>query len=169
MNRTIAAYCTRQLPLLVVACIALVTASGCASTTINSANERPPINTGVPFFYYHDLQEAADWYVNKLGLERVTNKDWVVIVALNDGSQLGLVNASGGSLAPIEEKGALLSIEVDDLEGWYEAIKDIEGINMIHGIEVGAQGMIEEFRMLDPGGYIIEFFRWKLVPDERID
>jgi len=32
---------------------------------------------------------------------------------------------------------------------------------MIHGIEDGAGGMIEEFRINDPEGYIIEFFRWR--------
>jgi len=33
----------------------------------------PPIAAGVTFFYYDDLDEAADWYENKLGLNRVTD------------------------------------------------------------------------------------------------
>lgn len=123
--------------------------------------EHPSIAAGVPFFYYNDLKQAADWYENKIGLKKLTDEDWVVIFALTDTSYLGLVNATGGSLRPTDNKGAVLSIETADLEAWYDKLKDVEGINMIHGIEVGAKGMIEEFRMHDPGGYIIEFFRWR--------
>ena len=125
----------------------------------NDAN--PSIAGGVPFFYYHDLPAAADWYQNKLGLKPVTEEDWVVIFELTPTSFIGLVNASGGSLRPTADKGALLSIETAELEAWWEKLKNVEGINMIHGIEVGANGMIQEFRMYDPEGYIIEFFRWQ--------
>ena len=37
---------------------------------------------------------------------------------------------------------------------------------MIHGIESGANGMIEEFRMYDPEGYIVGFFRWHSSREE---
>ncbi len=138
------------------------------STFASAIEGLPSINAGVPFFYYNDLQKAADWYEHKLGLKKVAHKEWVIIFELTPTSQIGLVNASGGSLEPTDNKGALLSIETNELEAWYERLKSVEGINMIHGIEIGAGGMIEEFRMTDPGGYVIEFFRWKLAPDERM-
>ena len=121
----------------------------------------PSIAGGVPFFYYHDLPGAADWYKSKLGLKPLTEEEWVVIFELTPTSFIGLVNASGGSLRPTENKAALLSIETAELEAWWEKLKDVEGIDMIHGIQSGAGGMIEEFRMHDPGGYIVEFFRWR--------
>ena len=133
---------------------------------IASGNSQPSIAGGVPFFYYTDLSAAANWYENKLGLKRVTNEDWVVIFELTPSSFLGLVNATGGSLRPTENKAALLSIETAELEAWYEKLKDVEGINMIHGIRDGADGMIQEFRMTDPGGYIVEFFRWHSSREE---
>lgn len=142
--------------------IAMVCLLSCAAagTSESKKHEAPPITAGVPFFYYTDLREAVDWYQNKLGLEVLVDKEWVVIFRLNEASYLGLVNATGGSLVPTENKGALLSIETQDLEGWWDRLKDIEGINMIHGIEVGAQGLVQEFRMQDPGGYVVEFYRW---------
>lgn len=124
-------------------------------------HSKPSIANGVPFFYYDDLAAAASWYEHKIGLKKVTSEPWVVIFELTDTSQLGLVNATGGSLRPTENKGVVLSIETAELEAWYEKLKNVEGINMIHGIEAGADGMIEEFRMTDPGGYIVEFFRWR--------
>jgi catechol 2,3-dioxygenase-like lactoylglutathione lyase family enzyme len=142
--------------LLAFTAIVVLYSQACATDDAN-----PSIAGGVPFFYYNDLNEAAEWYEKKLGLKKVTNEEWVIIFELTNGSYLGLVNATGGSLKPTEDKGALLSIETAELEAWYEKLKDVEGINMVHGIEVGADGMIEEFRMVDPGGYIIEFFRWR--------
>ena len=86
----------------------------------------PSMAGGVPFFYYSDLNEAADWYENKLGLNKVTQEDWVVIFELTDTSYVGLVNATGGTLQPTENKGALLSIETTELEAWYDKLKDVE-------------------------------------------
>lgn len=149
--------------------IMLCVASGMSQTAVaNGEGVRPPITGGVPFFYYQNLEEAANWYEHKLGLKKTAEKDWVVVFELTPTSYIGLVNASGGSLIPAENKGALLSIEAEQLEAWYEYLKDVPGINMIHGIEEGAYGMIEEFRMSDPGGYIVEFFRWKLSPEQRL-
>ena len=131
------------------------------TSTFASDHTNPSIAGGIPFFYYKDLQAAADWYKNKLGLKPLTEESWVVIFELTPTSFLGLVNASGGTLRPTANKGAMLSIETAELEAWWEKLKDVEGIDMIHGIEDGAEGMIEEFRINDPEGYIIEFFRWR--------
>ncbi len=139
----------------------MLIAQACASDNTN-----PSIAGGVPFFYYNDLNAAANGYENKIGLKKVTEEEWVVIFELTDTSYLGLVNASGGSLKPTGGKGAVLSIETAELEAWYEKLKAVDGINMIHGIEEGADGMIDEFRMTDPGGYIIEFFRWRSHREE---
>lgn len=138
------------------------------SAMASDGDAPPPITGGVPFFYYNDLNAAADWYENQLGLKKVAEKNWVVVFELTPSSYIGLVNASGGSMVPSEKKGALLSIEAEELEAWYDYLKDKPGIQLIHGIEEGASGMIEEFRMKDPGGYIVEFFRWKLTPEQRL-
>lgn len=145
--------------------IALVTVQ---PSIASDGDTPPPITGGVPFFYYNDLKAAADWYENQLGLKKVAEKNWVVVFELTPSSYIGLVNASGGSMVPTEKKGALLSIEAQELEAWYEYLKDKPGVELIHGIEEGASGMIEEFRMEDPGGYIVEFFRWKLTPEQRL-
>ncbi len=128
---------------------------------ITAAEPNPSIAAGVTFFYYQDLPAAAAWYKNTLGLKLITEEDWVYIFELTPSSFIGLVNDSGGSLKPTKNKGALLSIETPELEVWWDTLKDKQGIDMIHGIEDGADGMIEEFRMYDPEGYIVEFFRWR--------
>ena len=129
-----------------------------------AAQPNPPITGSVPFLYYHDLEEAANWYEHKLGLRRVVDEGWVVVFELTPTAFIGLVNATGGTLRPAEDKGVLLSIETHELEAWHRKLKGIEGANVIQDIEVGAKGMIEEFRLQDPGGYIVEIFRWRDRP-----
>ena len=121
----------------------------------------PSIAGGVPFFYYDDFQAAVDWYKNVLGLKPLTEEDWVAIFELTADSYIGLVNATGGTLKPTADKGALLSIDTAELEAWWDKVKDVEGVEIKHGIITGGDGMIEQFSLYDPGGYIIEFFRWK--------
>jgi catechol-2,3-dioxygenase len=135
----------------------LLLAQGFAS----QPHANPSVAAGVTFFYYDDLDEAADWYENKLGLNKLTDEGWVVIFELTESSHLGLVNASDGTLKPTENKGAMFSIDTADLEAWYEKLKDVDGINMRQGMQESTNGMIEVFSVTDPGGYIIEFFRWR--------
>ena len=56
-----------------------------------------------------------------------------------------------GALRPIEEKGALLSIDTAELEAWWDKVKDAPGIEIKNGIITGADGMIEQFSLYDPG------------------
>ena len=141
----------------------LAAALGTAASAAHAgpAVDHPAIASGVPFFYYRDLPAAADWYEHKLGLERTTDEGWVVIFRLTPTSYIGLVNATDGTLHPAVKKGAMLSIETDALDAWYRRLKATDGIDMVSGIEDGAKGMIDKFIVRDPGGYLIEFFRWK--------
>lgn len=96
---------------------------------------------------------------------------WVVIVEVGKGMQIALVDAHKGALKAVKDKGAMLAIETDHLQEWYDYVKAIKGIEWYpyngedpqhfqHGIRT--HGDYQEFRVLDPGGYIIEFYRWKI-------
>lgn len=121
----------------------------------------PKITSTISFFYYNDLRKAADWYENKLGLARSMDEKWVVLFALKGGARLGLVKTSDESLEAATNKGVMLSLETEQLEEWYDRLKDDDDVPMIHGIRTSSGGMIEEFQIIDPGGYIVEFFRWR--------
>jgi len=132
----------------------------------------PPVNALVPNFYYDDLEAAREFYIDKLGFPVVADIGWVAIVEIAPGRQLGLVDGEKGTLSPTEDKGALLVIETDALEEWYDYISAIDGIDWYqYGLDfregvrlrhaIMDHETIEEFRIVDPEGYIIEFFRWK--------
>jgi catechol 2,3-dioxygenase-like lactoylglutathione lyase family enzyme len=119
--------------------------------------------TGVlTMFYYEDLPAAADWYVNKLGFERVQEFEGLVLLRIEGTSHLALIGAGYGSQRPFpgRDKGAILSIQTDALEQWHERLSamDVEGAGQ--GLRNGAGGRTVEFKVYDPEGYTIEFFSW---------
>ena len=147
---------------LVLVTLSILALSGCDAKAQDTSTLR--ISAGVPFFYYQDLTVAADWYEHTLGLRKVADEGWVAIIEITPTSFIGLVNATDGTLRPTAEKNVLLSIETPDLEAWHEKLTATPGSNITQNIEIGAKGKIEEFRMQDPGGYVVEFFRWRDRP-----
>jgi catechol 2,3-dioxygenase-like lactoylglutathione lyase family enzyme len=139
---------------------------------IMAENQQLPHVTAIaPNFYYHDLQEAKEWYVDKLGFRPLFVDDWFVMVEVGPGMEIALVDGAKGALKPVHDKGAMLTIETEALEEWFQYIDSLEGIEWFpyqgdDNERLGARVIrehetIEEFRILDPGGYIIEFYRWK--------
>ena len=62
----------------------------------------------------------------------------------------------------------MLSVETDALEAWYARLVGARGTRWYQrdrgskaAPSISQHKDIEEFRVVDPGGYIIEFYRWK--------
>jgi len=129
------------------------------------------VNAIVPNFYYDDLGPAREWYLRALGLRPTYDDGWVVILEFGPGMQLALVDGKRGFLKPVADKGTMLSIETDDLDGWYARAARAPGTRWLKGREVTStppglteQKDITQFRLVDPGGYIVEFYRWSARP-----
>ncbi len=124
---------------------------------------RAEISAGVSFFYYDDLPAAVRWYREVLGLAAVMEEDWVAIFRLAGGAYVGLVNASDGSQKPLagDNKGAMIAIETADLESWHRKLREQGMAETIGDIRVASKGLTEMFQVRDPGGYMVEFFRWR--------
>jgi extradiol dioxygenase family protein len=116
----------------------------------------------ITFFYYQDLGEAAAFYRDVIGLRSVMESDWCVIFDLNPGARLGLVNATAGSQRPIlgRNKGAILSLQIDDVEACLERLKR-QGLAPASAcLAEGCAGRTREYKIQDPEGYTVEFFAW---------
>lgn len=131
-----------------------------------SARVTPRIAGAVSFFYYHDLDAAVRWYETCLGLGKRFDDGWVVIFELARGGYIGLVDAANGALKPQadQDKGAIIALETPDLEDWYQRLRDDGGVTILEPPASGSKGLTEQFKVLDPGGYIVEFFRWRQLP-----
>jgi predicted enzyme related to lactoylglutathione lyase len=120
----------------------------------------------ITFFYYEDLSAAVSFYRKIIGLPLLMCDAWCAVFALNGGAQLGLVDAVAGSQRPIAgaNKGVILSLEVDDVADCLERLKSVAVAGPDDKLMTGAGGRTQEFKVRDPGGYTVEFFRWAERP-----
>jgi catechol 2,3-dioxygenase-like lactoylglutathione lyase family enzyme len=120
------------------------------------------VKGAVTFFYYDDVEGAAGFYERIIGLRNLMANEWCSLFELRPGAVLGLVNATAGSQAPIDgpNKGAIISLEVDDLDACLARMKALGAVPQAVALEPGCAGRTWEFKVRDPGGYIVEFFRW---------
>ncbi len=130
--------------------------------------DAPRIGAATFFLYYADLRAAIRWYARHLGLVPVFDDGWVAILGREGTAiNLGLVNGTDGShrLTAQSDKAALIAFETPDLESWYERLSAEPEVTLHRPISVGAKGHTEMFQILDPGGYIVEFYRWRKAAD----
>jgi catechol 2,3-dioxygenase-like lactoylglutathione lyase family enzyme len=131
---------------------------------LSASAATPSLGRSIVFFYYEDLAAAARWYEQVLGFERVIDLRWLVLLHFGDGLRLGLVDAVNGTLRPTDTKGAILAIESTQLEAWLERIQQLDAGAILTQIELGANGLIDRLLLRDPGGYLVELFRWRVDP-----
>ncbi|MDJ0939553.1 MAG: VOC family protein [Woeseiaceae bacterium] len=137
-----------------------------ATDALPNTAERPAINATITFFYYKDLETAASFYRDLVGLNATTDTDWVKIFEVTPGSSIGLVQEGKGFLKAAADKPAMLSLVTDDVDAWYQRIIDADVPVLRELPPAGSpadkdRAPIRGFIVEDPGGYAVEFFAWQ--------
>ena len=120
----------------------------------------PSIDSQVTFLYYKDVPAAARFYGGILGLEQTFDEGWVEIYRISSTSYVGLVDETRGSHQVSESKPVMLSIVTDEVDQWYEHIRASD-VTIVSEISDGTAVPVRSFMVEDPGGYTVEFFRWR--------
>lgn len=150
---------------LALATVLLLSAPA-VSADITDIPEKASLDATVTFFYYEDLEGAASFYENLLGLKRTMDEDWVKIFEITPNSSVGLV-ADGRGFHPVSvDKPAMLSFVTDDVDSWYRLLVEADTVIRSElpppGTEPDADSApVRGFVAEDPGGYTIEFFTWQ--------
>lgn len=124
------------------------------------------INATIAFFYYKDLESAASFYRDVVGLEATMDVDWVKIFQVSPTSSVGLVQDGKGFHPAADDKPAMLSIVTDDVDAWYQRLVDAD-VTILKALPpVGSptdpdRAPVRGFIAEDPGGYTVEFFAWQ--------
>jgi predicted enzyme related to lactoylglutathione lyase len=126
-------------------------------------NWRPSTEAMVVFHYYKDLAAATAFYEDKIGLEKVSDFGWASVFKVTPTSYLGLTMAKEDS--PKSKKSSAVSISTNDLGAWHARLAKHSDIKFLNHIKSTAGGLVEEFKIEDPEGYSLEFFRWSSKPD----
>ena len=138
--------------------------SGGSEQSDCSENARtPPIDEHITMLYYDDLDAAADFYGQTLGLEKIFDWDWVKFFRTAPSATVGIVKAGDGAYHEPQPKNAVMvSLVTSDVDAWYDRLEDRDDIRFLK--HIGDGGGIRSFLLEDPGGYTVEFFEW--LPSE---
>lgn len=112
----------------------------------------------ITFFFYEDLDEAAQFYENVLEFELVLDQGVAKIFRISGRSYFGIVDGTKGHLRPQQKSAALLTIVVEDVCGWHEVLKN-KKVRNISDIRQGT--FCEHFFFEDPAGYALEVQRFR--------
>lgn len=119
----------------------------------------PSISSQTTMFYYKNIDAAAKFYGEALGLEKTLDWPWVKFFATGPASTVGIVAEGEGAWHKVQESNAvMLSMVTEEVDAWYERLRERNDITFLKEIADG--GGIRSFLLEDPGGYTVEFFQW---------
>ena len=125
---------------------------------------RSPLPDGLGFkatitwLYYKDLPPMQTFYEEVLGLRQVVDQGWAKIYAGSRTGHVGLVDERRGMNKWTATKAVNVSFLVDDIDGWFTAVKD-RALFPLRGPAVSDDdaGRYRAFVGYDPEGYYMEF------------
>lgn len=110
----------------------------------------------ITFLTYEGIEDGERFYGGTLGFPLVEDQGWAKVYRICAGAYVGLVSARGEAVGGPVGSGALLSITVDDVDAWYERMKDVPEIEIL-GEPAMVPGIpVYSFFFKDPGGYRVE-------------
>jgi len=110
---------------------------------------------GITFLYYDALDDPANFYGNKLGLELVDDQQWAKIYRIRGNAYLGIVDGSRGFHHPQNSNAVLLTLVVHDVDAWHDKFVS-QGVPILREIQTHDDIQVRCFFAEDPGGYAIE-------------
>jgi len=120
-----------------------------------SSMQHPETKGILTFFYYKDLQKAADFYEKIMGFQLIQDQKWAKIFKVRDNAYMGCVDGNVGYHKYSDTKPVMLTVIVDDPDAWYEHFK-ANGIETINEPHDDKDLNLRIFLLHDPEGYVIE-------------
>lgn len=126
-----------------------------ASKTLNDFG----IRASNVFLYYKDVDAAAKFYTETLGIEQIADYTMAKILRVAADSYIILVDASKGMHTAEEPKTVAIALLTDQLDEWYDYLINT-GIKMKYEYKPKAGSAHDGFVFEDPEGYLLEFERF---------
>jgi predicted enzyme related to lactoylglutathione lyase len=117
--------------------------------------QRSPVQGQITFLYYRQIEPAAVFYGEVMGLELIEDQGWAKIYRVGGNAYLGIVAGDKGFHTPQERNAVLVTLVVNDIEGWYERLKS-RGVKLLTELQHREEIQIRCFFLEDPGGYSLE-------------
>ena len=119
------------------------------------------------FFYYADLEAAAAFYSQILGMGIVADYGFAKIVQVAPKSFITLVDAEQGMHGADEPKTAAIALVTDQLDEWWDYLQT-QNVNMRSTAYDPLPGRAHHgFVAIDTEGYFLEFERFNPHPENE--
>jgi uncharacterized glyoxalase superfamily protein PhnB len=126
----------------------------------------PPFQANNAFFYYRNIDGAAEFYHTVLGANVVADYGFAKTLQLAHSSFLTLVDATKGMHTADEPKTVTLALVTEQVEDWY-AYLTRQGVAFQQALQVQAGSPHDGFVALDSEGYFLEFERFNPHPENE--
>ena len=118
-------------------------------------NTQQGILAGITFFYHKDIEPAVRFYGEIMGFQLVSDQGWAKIFRIAGNSYMGVVAGKEGFYQPQEKNAVLLTVVVDNVQEWYERLRETEAI-LLTELQDKPDIQVRCFFLQDPAGYAIE-------------
>ncbi|WP_186754951.1 VOC family protein [Echinicola salinicaeni] len=107
----------------------------------------------VPNIYSNDIEKSKAFYIDYLGMELAMDMGWILTFASKENATAQISIFRNESNKPLDNSAIFLSIEVSDIDNWYEKAKE-QKIEIIYPITNEDWG-VRRFFVKDPNGVTI--------------
>ncbi len=140
-----------------------------ANRTVRAPKSSLPEGLGfkatITWLYYRDMPPMQTFYEEVLGLRQIVDQGWAKIYEGSKTGHVGLVDERRGMNKWTETKAVNVSFLIDDIDGWFTAVKD-RALFPLRGTAVSDDeaGRYRAFVGFDPEGYYMEFDLFRAHP-----
>lgn len=107
----------------------------------------------VPNIYSNDVEASKKFYTQFLEMKLVMDMEWVLTFASKENSKAQITIIQNTENKPLDNKAIFLSIEVVNIDLWYERAKT-QDIEIVYPITTESWG-VKRFFVKDPNGATI--------------
>lgn len=122
----------------------------------------PTIDQQITFIYTHDLEQAAEFYENIIGLSLWRDQKSCRIYHLTDQSYLGICQSSAdakGTTSIGQQNNIILTLVSADVDGWYQHLIERD-VQFDTAPQFNPKYNIYHCFLRDCDGYLIEIQRF---------
>jgi len=115
--------------------------------------KRSSIRRIVPNIYSNDIEKSKQFYVGFLEMELAMDMEWILTFVSKENTTAQISIFQNEKNKPLDNTAIFLSIEVSDIDNWYERAKT-QNIEIIYPITDETWG-VRRFFVKDPNGATI--------------
>ncbi len=107
----------------------------------------------VPNIYSNDIEKSKQFYTEFLGMDLAMDMDWILTFVSKENTTAQISIFSNDKNKPLDNSAIFLSIEVTDIDHWFERAKK-QKIEIVYPITNEDWG-VRRFFVKDPNGVTI--------------